>query len=114
MGIRATHTTRSDTRAGSVTTVSAVDFATEMPRVFDRRRVLDELKMQLVQQPSVPTRNRKTLEAVSPGFEHVPPIWELGVGEYRVFYDVDEVAQTVYVRAVRLKEPYQTTEDITR
>ena len=64
--------------------------------------------------PTVATRNRKRLEVASPSFEHVPPIWELRVGEYRVFYDVDESARTVYVRAVRLKEPHQTTEDITR
>src|SRR5712692_10591826 len=83
-------------------------------RAFDRRRVVDALKRQLVRQPSVATRNRKTLEAVSPGFEHVPPIWQLRVGDYRIFYDVDEAAQTVYVRAVRLKDPHQTTEDITR
>jgi hypothetical protein len=34
------------------------------------------------------------------------------VGDYRAFYDVDEDAATVYVRAVRRKEPGQTTEDI--
>jgi mRNA-degrading endonuclease RelE of RelBE toxin-antitoxin system len=83
-------------------------------RTFDRRRIIAELKKQLVHQPSVATRIRKRLEAVSPGFEHVPPIWQLRVGEYRVFYDVDETTLKVYVRAVRLKEPYQTTEDITR
>jgi mRNA-degrading endonuclease RelE of RelBE toxin-antitoxin system len=83
-------------------------------RAFDRRRIVDELKRQLAQEPSVATRNRKLLEAVSPGFEHVPPIWQLRVGDYRVFYDVDEDAQTVYVRAVRLKEPHQTTEEIAR
>jgi mRNA-degrading endonuclease RelE of RelBE toxin-antitoxin system len=83
-------------------------------RAFDRRRILDQVKEQLARQPSVPTRHRKRLEAVSPGFEHVAPVWELRIGEYRVFYDVDEVKYTVYVRAVRLKQPHQTTEDITR
>jgi mRNA-degrading endonuclease RelE of RelBE toxin-antitoxin system len=81
-------------------------------RAFDRRRIVEDLKKQLAHEPSVATRNRKRLEAI--GFEQVSPIWELRVGEYRVFYDVDEVAQTVYVRAVRRKEPHQTTEDITR
>jgi mRNA-degrading endonuclease RelE of RelBE toxin-antitoxin system len=75
---------------------------------------VSELKRQLVRQPAVATRNRKRLESVSPAFEHVPPIWQLRIGEYRVFYDVDEAARTVYVRAVRLKEPDQRTEDITR
>jgi mRNA-degrading endonuclease RelE of RelBE toxin-antitoxin system len=60
----------------------------------------------------VATKNRKTVEGVSPGFHHVPPLWELRVGEYRVFYDVDAATETVYVRAIRLKTPDQTTEDI--
>jgi len=42
----------------------------------------------------------------------VVPIWELRVGEFRVFYDVDEEAQTVFVRAVRHKPPHKTTEEI--
>jgi mRNA-degrading endonuclease RelE of RelBE toxin-antitoxin system len=82
-------------------------------RAFDRRRIVDELKRRLSHQPSIATRNRKRLDAASPGFEHVPPVWELRVGDYRVFYDVNEVVQAVYVRAVRLKEAHQTTEDIT-
>jgi mRNA-degrading endonuclease RelE of RelBE toxin-antitoxin system len=81
-------------------------------RVYDRRRIVDEIKKQLSHQPTVATRNRKCLDAASPGFEHVPPVWELRVEDYRVFYDVNEAAQKVYVRAVRLKEPEQTTEDI--
>jgi mRNA-degrading endonuclease RelE of RelBE toxin-antitoxin system len=81
-------------------------------RVYDRRRIVDEIKSQLPHQPHVETRNRKCLEAAVPAFEHRPPIWELRVGDYRVFYDVDEVGQTVYVRAVRQKGPGRTTEDI--
>jgi len=49
---------------------------------------------------------------VEPGFEHVPPLWELRVGEYRVFYDVDEQANKVFVRAVRKKTPKQTTAEV--
>jgi mRNA-degrading endonuclease RelE of RelBE toxin-antitoxin system len=41
-----------------------------------------------------------------------PPIWELRVGEYRVFYDVSPEAKVVYVRAVRRKPPHRTTEEI--
>jgi mRNA-degrading endonuclease RelE of RelBE toxin-antitoxin system len=82
-------------------------------RVFERRRIVDEVKRQLSHNPLSATRNRKRLEAASPRFQHVPPIWELRVGDYRVFYDVDEQGRKVYVRAVRLKQPGQTTEDIT-
>lgn len=38
--------------------------------------------------------------------------WELRVGEYRVFYDVQEQARLVTVRAIRLKPPHKTTEEI--
>lgn len=42
----------------------------------------------------------------------VPPIWELRVGEFRVFYDVDEPSNMVYVRAVKRKLAGQRTEEI--
>lgn len=81
-------------------------------RVFDRRRVADAIRDQLTHQPTVTTRNRKQLDALVREFEHTPPVWELRVGEYRVFYDVDEEDEIVYVRAVRRKQAGQTTEDI--
>jgi mRNA-degrading endonuclease RelE of RelBE toxin-antitoxin system len=40
------------------------------------------------------------------------PVWELRIGEYRVFYDVSDEEETVYVRAVRKKPPGTTTEEI--
>jgi mRNA-degrading endonuclease RelE of RelBE toxin-antitoxin system len=40
------------------------------------------------------------------------PLWELRVGDFRVFYDVDEKTPTVYVRAVRDKPPHATSEEI--
>jgi mRNA-degrading endonuclease RelE of RelBE toxin-antitoxin system len=46
---------------------------------------------------------------LAPDFEHVPPVWELRIGEYRVFYDVDEPDHKVYVRAVLRKEAGRTT-----
>jgi hypothetical protein len=63
-------------------------------------------------EPIATTRNRKLLESLVPSFESVPPIWELRVGEYRVFYDVDEGEKIVYIRAIRRKKTEQTTEDI--
>lgn len=44
-------------------------------RAFDRRRIVDALKEQLAREPMEPRRMRKRLDAVSPSFEHVPPIW---------------------------------------
>ncbi len=81
-------------------------------RVFERRTIVDQMKAQLTHQPTIATRNRKRLETAAPSFEHVPPIWELRVDAWRVFYDVDESKEAVFVRAVRKKEQGETTEDI--
>ena len=45
-------------------------------------------------------------------WEAVPPIWELRVGEYRVFYDVSQEETAVYIRAIRRKPRGKRTEDI--
>ena len=84
----------------------------EATRVFDRRRIATAIDAQLAHEPNIETKNRKRLMGAAPSFEHIPPIWELRVGEYRVFYDVNEADQTVFVRAVREKPPYATTESI--
>ena len=47
-----------------------------------------------------------------PPWEHVEPVWELRVGEYRVFYDVDEAESMAIIRAIRRKPAHMTTEDI--
>jgi len=81
-------------------------------RVFERRSILDRIEQDLTHQPTHETRNKKILRALIPRWEHVEPVWELRVGEYRVFYDVDEVAGRVTVRAIRHKPLHKTTEDI--
>jgi mRNA-degrading endonuclease RelE of RelBE toxin-antitoxin system len=82
-------------------------------RPFDQRRIIAAIEEQLRQQPTVATRRRKCLVGLVPGFEHVLPVWELRVGDFRVFYDVDVDSQRVHVRAVRKKEPPRTTREIT-
>ena len=47
-----------------------------------------------------------------PPFEAVPPVWQLRIGDHRVFSDVDSVHKKVFVRAVRRKPPHLTTEQI--
>ncbi|MBI4442858.1 MAG: type II toxin-antitoxin system RelE/ParE family toxin [Acidobacteria bacterium] len=47
-----------------------------------------------------------------PPWQHAEPVWKLRIGEYRVFYDVDEVAATVLIRAIRHKPPHKTLEEI--
>jgi mRNA-degrading endonuclease RelE of RelBE toxin-antitoxin system len=79
---------------------------------YYRRRIIDSIFGQLSNQPTVETRNRKILSGVQPSFEHKLPVWELRVGSYRVYYDVSEESMTVVIRAVRVKPPHRTTEQI--
>ena len=81
-------------------------------RRFDRSQLLDRIEEQLTHQPAIPTRNKKELPGLTPPWDHEPPVRELRVGEYRVFYDVDESERRVRVRAVRKKPPHATTEAI--
>lgn len=79
---------------------------------FYRNRILDAIEDRLTHTPDSPTKNRKLLANLIPPWEAVPPVWELRVGEYRVFYDVSEEQSTVYVRAIRRKPRGKKTEDI--
>ncbi len=81
-------------------------------RPFEQGRILEAIEMHLSDLPTSATRNRKQLWGLVPSFEAVPPIWELRVGEYRVFYDVDGEEKKVYVRAIRRKPPHKRTEEI--
>ena len=81
-------------------------------KVFLRRQILDSVDSQLSHVPTKATRRRKILHGLVPPFDADPPIWELRAGEYRIFYDVDEIERIVYVRAVRHKPPHKTTEEI--
>ena len=82
-------------------------------RTFDGRRILDAIERQLTHERLVETRNRKILSGFTPPFDAVPPIWELRVGDFRVFYDVSEDGAKVFVRAVRRKPPHRTPGEIT-
>ncbi|MCH8043197.1 MAG: type II toxin-antitoxin system RelE/ParE family toxin [Planctomycetes bacterium] len=79
---------------------------------YYRRQITDAIDSQLQHEPTVETRKRKLLVGVEPDFESVSPIWQLRVGDFRVFYDVDESENTVVVRAVREKPPHLQTEEI--
>ena len=84
----------------------------ERIKVFLRRQIIDAIDKQLSHVPTRATKKRKILHGLIPPFDSDPPVWQLSVGEYRVFYDVDEVETIVYVRAVRHKPPHKTTEDV--
>jgi mRNA-degrading endonuclease RelE of RelBE toxin-antitoxin system len=81
-------------------------------RIYYRNQILDAIEEQLAHEPDTRTRNRKLLENLIPRWQTVAPIWELRVGEYRVFYDVSPTESVVDVRAVRRKPRGTKTEDI--
>ena len=80
-------------------------------RAFERTRILDQIEEQLTHQPAQETRNKKLLPGLKPPWDQELPVWELRVGQYRVFYDVDDTQHLVTVRAIRRKPPHTTTEE---
>ena len=80
--------------------------------VRERKQILDRIDQQLQYEPTKKTKNRKPLPGLVPPWEYIDPVWELRVGNYRVFYDVDEMAALVMVRTVRHKPPHKTTGEI--
>lgn len=79
---------------------------------FHRNTILDAIERSLTNEPTKPSRNRKVLIGLTPPWTAAPPIWELRVGEYRVFYDVADKEQVVYIRAIRKKPAGKKTEEI--
>jgi len=70
----------------------------ESLRKFDRGQVLQGIREQLKHEASVETRNRKRLRP------NALAEWELRIGRFRVFYDVDELTAIVKIEAVGFKE----------
>jgi len=79
-------------------------------RVYEVRRILKEVEAQLTKEPTRPTRRKKLLEGLVRPWVSVRPVWQLRVGDFRVFYDVDEEGQEVIVRAIRRKGTKTTKE----
>lgn len=72
---------------------------------------MDEVDVQLGRAPVTAGRRKKLLEGVDPPWDAVRPVWQLRVGDFRVFYDVDVARRQVVVRAIRRKGS-KTTEEI--
>ena len=83
-------------------------------RAFDRRRVVEAVDASLLHEPGAGSRKRKMLGELETGFAYDPPLWELKVGELRVFYNVNEATRTVHIRSVRFKPPGKTTAEVVR
>ena len=67
-------------------------------RKSDRRHIVAEIERHLSVEPLVPTLRRKPLRS------NLLAPWELRIGDFRVFYDVEEGANIVVIRAVGWKE----------
>ena len=67
-------------------------------RKYDQQKIRTAIRTQLTEEPGRKSRNRKLLRP-NPLAE-----WELRVGIYRVFYDIDEADGLVKVKAVGHKE----------
>jgi mRNA-degrading endonuclease RelE of RelBE toxin-antitoxin system len=63
-------------------------------RKYEQKQILDAIYAQLRYEPTVKTRNRKPLEDSPTG------MWELRVGDARVFYQVDAVVRIVSIEAI--------------
>jgi mRNA-degrading endonuclease RelE of RelBE toxin-antitoxin system len=75
----------------------AVDHLEALPK-FEQVIVVDQVDVQLLHQPALPTRRRKVLRPNS-----IAP-WELRLGDLRVFYEVQESpAELVVIKAVGKK-----------
>ena len=79
---------------------------------YYRRQIFTAIDTHLTHNATTPSRRRKLLVNLIPPWEAVPPIWELRVGAYRVFYDVSEADRIISVRAIRHKPMDQRTEEI--
>lgn len=71
---------------------------------------MDEVDTHLTKRPAMATRRKKLLEGLVPPWDAVRPVWQFRVGDFRVFYDVDEERQEVVVRAIRRKGTKTTGE----
>ena len=80
-------------------------------RSCDRNQILDEIMAHLTHDPTEEIPRRKQLPGVVPSFEHVQPVWQLRIGEFRVIYDVDDSNNLVIVRAV-LRKGRRTTKEM--
>ncbi|NJO50562.1 MAG: hypothetical protein HC840_15215 [Leptolyngbyaceae cyanobacterium RM2_2_4] len=67
----------------------------------EQKIIRDALTTQLSYEPTVSTRNRKEMRS------NLLAVWELRIGNFRVYYDVDEGKSVVNIRAIGIKEGNQ-------
>lgn len=67
-------------------------------KVSERKEILSDIKKQLLYEPLKETRNRKKLRD-----NPIAP-WELRVGKYRIFYEVENDIVTVIIISIGFKK----------
>jgi len=67
-------------------------------RAFERKTITDEMAVHLVNEPDVETNSRRRLR------DNPIARWELKVGKFRVFYEIDADEQIVTVISVGHKQ----------
>lgn len=64
----------------------------------EQKIIRDAVTEQLSYEPTSPTRNRKEMRP------NLLAVWELRLGNFRVYYDVDQEESIVDIRAIGTKE----------
>ena len=68
-------------------------------KAFEHRKVVDAVAQNLKYDASSPSKRRKKLEGLIPGFMFEPPLWELKIGDLRVFMtSTRRIARSMYER----------------
>lgn len=70
-------------------------------KVNEQKIVLDKIEQKLKYQPNLPSRNRKQMRP------NPLAIWELRIGIFRVYYDIDKQDNIVDIRAIGIKQGNQ-------
>jgi mRNA-degrading endonuclease RelE of RelBE toxin-antitoxin system len=66
-------------------------------RKHEQARIINAIEDQLRTEPTRMTRRRKPMRS------NLIATWELRIGDFRAYYDVDEAAHSVLVRAIGVK-----------
>ena len=93
-------------------------------RAYEVGQIVDAVDEQLSHQAERESKCKKLIrpEEELP-FEHMEPVWQLRVGEFRIFYDVSRTEEqeadaaeayegVVRIRAIRRKREHGTTREI--
>jgi mRNA-degrading endonuclease RelE of RelBE toxin-antitoxin system len=65
---------------------------------FERKAIASAIRAQLTYQPMIETRRRKKLR------DNPVASWELRIGKYRVFYEIDGMSRKVTIIAIGHKD----------